>query len=99
MEKEYVLNGNTYTARYGKYNNGYTGIEVWGDRGPEAKLTLYPNDALMQLLTSNQVYVKQDMIQYNRPHLEVLGYKDTGKRFNYGSFNSVAQVWQLPGPR
>lgn len=75
--------------------DGPIAIQVWGEFGPEVRLTINLPE-FMDILEDNQIFVKHDQIKYARPHLEALGFVDTNKRVMYGNYSSVAEVWELP---
>ena len=97
----YEINGKEFTLVVKRYYFSSAGhvyeqpaLEVWGSEGCECRLTVNLPGQGNVLLEAGQIFVKGSEISWTRPHLEAIGFKDTGRRVPYGNFDSVAQVWE-----
>ncbi len=107
---EYTLGDQKYLVEVCKYNVGDTyGIDVavfvedpphsfWE---PEARLTHNLGEEDLHkpyTLKDGEIFVKKNMIKYQKEHLDHLGFTYTGTEVGYGPYDARAQVWVLSGP-
>ena len=71
---------------------GPIALEAWGDEGPETRLTINLPDFK---LNSGEIFTKKELLKWNKPHLEAIGFKPTGRSVNYGNFDAIAEIWKL----
>ena len=91
---EYSINNRKFSLEVARYGgpNGPIALQVWGDEGPETRLTVNLPDFQ---LNKGEIFTKQSEISWNRPHLEAIGFKNTGRVVNYGPFDAMAEIWKF----
>ena len=91
---EYSINNKKYSLEVARYGaaDGPIALQVWGDCGPETRLTINLPDFT---LGKGEIFTKQSDISWNKPHLEAIGFENTGRVVNYGPFDAMAQVWKF----
>jgi hypothetical protein len=92
--KNYCINHRSFSLEVANYGtaNGPICLQVWGDEGPEARLTINLPDFR---LSKGEIFTKQSEITWNRPHLQAIGFENTGRVVNYGHFDAMAEVWKI----
>ena len=94
----YTLNGNTYSLEVltpvGK-DDGPVRIQVHGPHGPEVTLTQYIEEYSWSF-PQHQILTKGSMLKYSRPHLEAIGFVNTGLQLPVGPYDAFVELWQFP---
>jgi len=92
--KNYSINGRNFSLEVANYGTakGSIALQVWGDEGPETRLTINLPEFT---LGEGEIFTKQSDIHWNKQHLLAIGFENTGRVVNYGSYDSMAEVWKI----
>ena len=94
LPTRYKIGDRAFFLEIGNYRDadGPICIQVWGEMGPETRLTINLPDFS---LNEGEIFTKDSDIKWNRPHLKTIGFKYTGRIVNYGPYDAKAQVWKF----
>ena len=94
LPETYTIGQQTFRLQVMRYKTpmGPIALEVWGDEGPETRLTINLPEVS---LSDGEILTKQSEIRWNKPHLEAIGFKPTGRTINYGYYDAMAEIWKL----
>lgn len=97
----YWSRGASYTIRAGVYADGGGALVVWGEDGPDFKVTVNMNGVLLDTLEPDELCVRWEgdegaLTSADFHELHKLGlFEDTGRRVTSGFVTHYAAVWRF----